>query len=280
MEQETIIYFYPVSEQQEVAGYAPAAKRFWFQDVSLGAYYLGDCQGEFRVLGCAIPHYYYRQKPWKPQVLSEAMEAVVRRAEGLTDTYLHPQITSMLTEEYNRRWIPRRQTVQSSVKCLMEQYGARSVNQCREAAVLLGEPVDTEWQMEVTGELLQPYLPKINRLLIFYEEVAETDIWMELSGHLDDYYYEYGLVPQLEAYVETKDGFRCGKSRCGGMILDFCTKFRYPKISVEGSSVYIDMASQREKERLLVRKTPQTHYVSPLKYLDTMVKNSYDRLVN
>ena len=280
MEQETIIYFYPVSVQQETAGHAPAAKRFWFQDVSLGAYHLGGCQGEFQVLGCAIPPFYYRHKPWKPQVLSEAMEAVVRCAEGLTDTYLHPQISKMLTEEYDRRWIPRRQTVQAVVKCLMERYGERSVSLCKEAAVLLGEPVDTEWQMDMTGELLQPYLPKINRLLIFYEGIAETDIWMELGSHLDDYYYEYGLVPQLEAYVETTNGLRCGKQRCGGMILDFSTKFRYPKLAADGSAVYIDMSFEREKERLLVRKTPQMYYVSPLKYLDTMVKNSYDGLVN
>ena len=280
MEQETIIFFYPVSEQQEIARHALAAKRFWFQDVSLGACHLGGCQGEFQVFGCAVPPFYYRLKPWKPQVLSETMEAVVCRAEGLTDTYLHPQIAAMLTEEYNKRWIPRRQTVQTIVKCLMERYGERSVSRCKEATVLLGEPVDTEWQMEMTEELLQPYLPKINRLVIFYEEIAETDIWMELGSHLDDYYYEYGLVPQLEAYVETTDGFRCGKQKCGGIILDFGTKFRYPKVLADCGSVYIDMALEREKERLLMRKTPQMYYVSPLKYLDTMVKNSYDRLVN
>ena len=280
MEQETIIYFYPVSEQQRIAGHALSAKRFWFQDVSLRTHYLGGCQDEFCVVGCAVPPFYFRCRPWKPQMLSEAMEAVLRRAEGLADTYLHPQIAAMLTEEYDKRWIPRRQTVQLLIRHLVEQYGGRTVERCKEAVVLLGEPGDTGWQMEMTGELLQPYLPKINRLLIFYEEIAETDIWMELGSHLDDYYYEYGLVPQLESYTETTDGFRCGKHRCNGIILDYCTQFRYPKLTPDSGAVYIDMASDTDKERLLRRKTPQIPYVSPLKYLDTMVKNSYDGLVN
>ena len=280
MEQETIIYFYPVAEQQNIAGHALAAKRFWFQDVSLWTHYLGGSQGEFCVIGCAVPPFYFRRRPWKPQMLSGAMEAVVRRAEGLTDTYLHPRIAAMLTEEYEKRWIPRRQTMQLIVGKMMEQYGSRAVERYKEAVVLLGGVQDTEWQMEITGELLQPYLPKINRLLIFYEEVSETDIWMELGSHLDDYYYEYGLVPQLEPYAEAADGFRCGKQRCNGMILDYCPQFRYPKLTPDSDAVYIDTISEADKERFLGCKTPQVHYVSPLKYLDTMVKNSYDGLVN
>ena len=258
----------------------PAAKKFRFQDVSLRVCPLGGHRDEFIVAGCAVPPLYYRRKPWKPQVLSEAMEAVVRRASGLTDTYLHPQIAEMLTEAYDKRWFPRRNTQQMLIRYLLEQCTSGVAAQCGEAVVLLGEPIDTGWQMEMTRELLQPYLPKINRLLIFYEEIAETDIWMELGSHLDDYYYEYGLVPQLEAYTESADGFRCGKHRCNGIILDYCTDFRYPKIMPDGKAVYIDTVSGENKERLLSRKTPHISYVSPLKYLDTMVKNSYDRLVN
>lgn len=280
MEKEVIIYFYPMSVQQGIAGCMPAAKKFWFQDVSLRVYPLGDHQDEFMVAGCAVPPLYCRRKPWKPPVLSEAMEAVVRRARGLTDTYLHPQIAEMLTEAYNQRWIPRRNTQQMLIRYLLERCTSGVAAQCGEAVVLLGEPVDTSWQMEMTRELLQPYLPRINRLLIFYEEIAETDIWMELGSHMDDYYYEYGLVPQLEAYTESADGFRCGKYRCNGIILDYCTGFRYPKIMPDGKAVYIDTVSGENKERLLSRKTPNIPYVSPLKYLDTMVKNSYDRLVN
>lgn len=276
MEQETIIYFYPISEQLLKAGCMTAAKKFRFQNVSLGIRHLGVCRDEFNVIGCVIPPFYCRNKPWKPQVLAEAMESVVRRADGLVDTFLHPQIAVMLAEEYGEKWIPRKNTVQMLAECLMEQHAPRVAGRCGEAVILLGEMADIDRQMEMAGELLQPYLSKINRLLIFYEEIAETDIWMELGRHLDDYYYEYGLVPQVEPYVETADGLRCAKHRISGIILDYCSRFRYPKIMPDSCAVYVDTVSEGDKERLLGRKTPQTPYVSPLKYLDTMVKNSYD----
>ena len=280
MEQETIIYFYSVSEQQKAAGRMAAAKRCWFQNVSLGIRYLGGRQDEFGVAGCFVPPFYCRNKPWKPQVLSQTMEEVLHHAEGLTDTFLHPQIAAMLTKDYGKQWVPRRNTVQKLVKCMMEQGASDAISRNGEAVVLLGEITNMCWQMEMTRELLLPYLPKINRLLIFYEEAAETDIWTELSSHLDDYYYEYGLVPQLESYAETADGFRCGKSKCSGVIFDYCEDFRYPKMVPDSTAVYIDMVSQESKERLLARRSLQIPYVSPLKYLDTMVKNSYDGLVN
>ena len=204
----------------------------------------------------------------------------MHHAEGLTDTFLHPQIAAMLTEDYSKHWIPRRNTVQRLAKCMMEQYASGVIGRNGEAVVLLGESSDTGWQMEMTRELLLPYLPKINRLLIFYEEAAETDIWMELGSHLDDYYYEYGLVPQLEPYDEGADGFRCGKPKCSGVLFDYCRDFRYPKMMRDSMAVYIDMVSGESKERLLARRSFQVPYVSPLKYLDTMVKNSYDGLVN
>lgn len=249
-----------------------SAKRFWFQDAALTARVLSE--GETQVIGCGVPPFYYRRRPWKPQILAEAMETVVYRIDGMTDTWLHPQVAELLTEEYIRRFIPRSDTVQTMMKRLVGHYADDVIRQYGEVVVLLGEPADTDWQMEMTRELLLPYLPRINRLLIFYEEVAEADIWMELGSHLDEYYYEYGLVPQLEPYTEA---LKCGKAKCRGMILDYCGQFRYPKIMPESIAVYIDTVSAGEKEELLKRKTPQIPYVSPLKCLDTMVKSSYDK---
>ena len=294
MEQEKIIYYYPLEEYTGQSGCMSAAKRFWFQDAALSARFLSE--EEPQVIGCAVPPFYYRRRSWKPQILSELMETVVCRVEGMSDTWLHPQIGAMLTEEHTRRWIPRRDTVQAVTRRLIEQYAGSMIRQRGEVTVLLGEPANTDWQMQMTRELLLPYLSRINRLLIFYEEVAETDIWMELGSHLDEYYYEYGLVPQLEPYIqnhagaqgapqtetarqysEMTDVLRCGKPKCNGMILDYCTQFRYPKIMPESTAVYIDTVSAGVKEELLKRKTPQIPYVSPLKYLDTMVKSSYDK---
>ncbi|MDE6387360.1 MAG: hypothetical protein K2L82_06070 [Lachnospiraceae bacterium] len=287
MEQEKIIYFYPITKHDGQPKCICAAKRYWFQDASLKTGLFDD--GDLQVVGCAIPPFYYRCRAWKPQSLSEAMENVLRRVEGmtdaLTDTWLHPQVAAMLTTEYDRRWAPREDTVRTLTRRLLDRYAGDIIRQGGEVSVLLGEPADTDRQMEMTRELLHPYLPRINRLLIFYEEIAETDIWMELGSHLDEYYYEYGLVPQLEPYQSSHagvqecretDNLRCGKIKCGGLILDYCAQFRYPRILPESDAIYLDVASVAEKERQLRRKTPRIQYISPSKYLDTMVKNSYD----
>lgn len=351
------------------SGYA--AKKHWFQEAVLKTEMVAE-QEKFRVLGCAVPPFYYRHKPWKCQVLSETMETVLGDADGMTDTYVHPQIREFLTEEYCAKWMPRESTTLMLVKYLLEQYAGNALDRCGSVALLLGAPADTDRQMKITWELLQPYLPKVNRMLIYYEKREEwQDIWNEgrdgkeeksgenfrgrfgerlkekfegsserslegnlkrelqenlgeeLQEYLEAYYYEYGLVPQLEPYrapriagrgrereeniltarttqdreygeermtseqggsdsmddsTEERAKLRCGKEKCRGVILDFCDQFRYPRILTE-DSVYIDIVSSEEKERRVRQKSLTVPYVSPLKYLDTMVKNSYDRKV-
>lgn len=294
MELGAIIYYYPMGEEDLRGGRRAAAKRHWFQEAALALKRLGEDQ----VMGCAVPPFYYKKKPWKAQTLSEAMEAALCHAQGMTDTYAHPQIEAMLTEEYCRRWRPRQATVQMILKSLIEQEAEDVLRHSGAVTVLLGESADTDWQMKMTRELLQPYLPRINKLLICYEELAQTDVFIELEEYLDEYYYEYGLVPQLEPYhvnqivassayleegqtslIKRNSNLRCGRMKCDGMILDYAADYRYPKILPESAAVYIDTVSTVGKEQMLKRKTPQIPYVSPLKYLDTMVKNSYDELL-
>lgn len=299
MESEKVIYYYPMQEQREQQNNPFEVIRRRFREEKLILRYYGD------VVGCAVPPFYYRKRPWKPQMLSEAMENALRCVEGMTDTWLHPQVAALLTEGYEGRFETRRETVQMVVGQLVRQYAGDVIGACGEVVVLLGTPADTDWQMKMTRELLLPYLPKINKLLIFYEEIAETDIWMELGSHLDEYYYEYGLVPQLEPYItprgtgmtdtveelrqkygeqnetggqpqEKHNVLKCGKPRCSGMVLDYSAQFRYPKIMPESRAVYIDIVSGAEKEHLLGRKNPWIPYTSPLKYLDTIVKSGYD----
>lgn len=293
MELGAIVYYYPMEGE---AGAKLAAKKHWFQEAVLRAERLGEEQ----VWGCAVPPFYYRKRAWSAQDLSEAMDTALGHVEGMADTYVHPQIERMLTEEYRSRFLPRRTTIRTLVERLMERNAGNVIRRCGEVTVLLGKPADTDWQMEMTGELLLPYLPRINQLVFHYEEIEGTDIWEELGNHLDKYYYEYGLVAQLEPYLVNSHGegkmpetdfsheaayreeqgtLRCGKKKCGGLILDYCETFRYPKILPESGAVYVDTVSGAGKERMLRRKTPQIPYFSPLKYLDTMVKNSYDGLL-
>lgn len=302
MEQETIIYYYPMPEQTTGIRNRYAARQHWFQEASLETVNIAE-QAEFQVLGCAVPPFYYRHKPWKAQRLSAVMETALHDTAGMADTCVHPVIRAMLTDEYCPKWTPRESTVWMLVRHLLGEHAEKTVERCGTVTVLLGSPTEADRQMEVTWELLQPFLPRVNRMLIYYEEKEQED-YVEIPGleeenglkrYLEDYYYEYGLVPQLAPYVKSREAgegaalaqqsgmpgtsrLRCGKEKCAGVILDHCGQFRYPKILPE-SGVYIDTVSVPEKERLLKRKGLPIPYLSPLKYLDTMVKNSYDRLV-
>lgn len=316
MEQETILYYYPLPGGPAGRNSTEAAKKHWFQEAVLRVETLAEEAG-FSVLGCPVPPFYYRKKEWKEPVLFEAMEAALHTAAGMPDTYVHPDILRLLAPENRGRWQPRSSTVKMLAKHLLGQQTQKALARTGMVTVLLGQPHETAQQLEMTWELLEPYLPRVNRMLLYYEEqetlwdkrdgypadretqileTAGTDAREELQELLEVYYYEYGLVPQLVPYSRSRTaagveeavqeaaketgpvGLRCGKERCGGVILDYCEGFRYPKIT-PADCVYMDIVSDGGKQRLLGRKSPAVAYVSPLKYLDTMVKNSYDRKV-
>lgn len=275
METETIIYFHPEPERMNKNN---AAKKHWWQDAVLKERNLtAEKTGGFFVpVDCPIPPFYYKRRAWPPEILSEAMERILHRAEGMADAFLHPNIMTCVSEKYAGRWEMRRETAGKLGACLLASYAADCLHEKGRVTVLLGSPDDTDLQMEMTLELLTPYLSRINSLLFYYEEVEGTDIWEETGFYLEEYGYEYGLVPEMRPYLAGEGSLRCGKDRCGGVILDFAGTPRYPRMARE-KVIYLDLTSDREKERNCIRKNGEVFYASPLKYLDTIVKTGYDR---
>ena len=100
----------------------------------------------------------------------------------------------------------------------------------------------------MTWELLQPYLSRINQCIIWYEPIPGVDIREELDEFLEEYYYEYGLLVEMQSYGQERktDTGKDNQLRRTGLLLDY-----------RGDNLYR----------------------SSLKYLDTMVKNRYDKLV-
>lgn len=258
MELETIIYYYPLKEN--TGQNSAVAKKHWWQEAKLTSFSIlindtfrdvtpgqqeRDGSGyDFQIHACPVPVFYYRKKKWHPQKLCEAMEAVLYQTEGMTDTFLAPGMEKLLPEEMHRRWHPRMETLKRLTALQMAQKIEAQGRYPQKAVVRLGNIQDADWQMEMTWELLQPYLPKINQCVIWYDAAPGMDIREELSSFLEDYYYEYGLVVQTEKYGTRKNGAeeRCGQTESSDLCLDF------------------------RKDNL---------YRSILKYLDTMVKNSY-----
>lgn len=275
METENIIYFHPAQDMHKMT----AAKRHWWEDASLKGKVLRveDAGGFFVPVDCPVPPFYYRRRPWRREVLAEVMETVLHGAPGFADAVVHPEIMTLMSEEQTERWEPRRETLESLSAAMLASCAADCLHRKGRVNVLLGNAEDTSWQMKMTSRLLKPYLPRINSLLIYYEETAGADIWEELADEIELYGYEYGLVPELRPYVAGEEGLRCGRERCGGVILDFADTPRHPRVEKGERTICADLRSDPEKERSCGRENGRILYASPLKYLDTIVKNSYDR---
>lgn len=277
MEAESIVYFHPMQDRYKMT----AAKRHWWESATLPAALLpAETAGGFFVpVDCPVPPFSYKKKPWQEETLQQAMERVLHSAPGMADAYLHPQIMTLVSETSKTRWEPRRETVEGLAAALLAACAADCLYRGGRVNVLLGSPEDTDWQMEMTRHLLSPYLPRINSLTFYYEEVEGTDIWEETAEELETYGYEYGLVPAMKPYLASEEGLRCGREKCGGVILDYADTPRHPRVEREGQTVYADLTSHPEKELSCARKNGRLLYSSPLKYLDTVVKNEYYRKI-
>lgn len=276
MEAQTILYFRPAEEQMHKN---TAAKRHWWENASLtGKVLSAETTGGFFVpVDCQVPAFYYKKKPWPGEVLLQAMETARNGAPGLADAYLHPQIMTLMSDEYINRWEPRRETVERLAAALLASCAADCLYRRGRVTVLLGRPEDTDWQMGMTRRLLTPYLPRINSLCFCYEEVEGLDIWEETADELEAYGYDYGLVPEMRPYLASAEGLCCGREKYGGVILDYADVQRHPRVEREGQTIYADLASNPQKELSCARKNGRILYSSPLKYLDTIVKSGYDK---
>lgn len=267
MEHETIIYYYPVREN--AGQYSAVAKKHWWQEAKLTSFCISKSDAsqtmmsgrqeqdgsryDFQIYACPVPVFYYKKKNWKEQTLCEAMEKVLYQMEGMTDTFLAFGMEKLLPGEMLRRWHPRMETVKRLTALRLAQKIEAQGRYPRKAVVMLGKMQDADWQMEMTWELLLPYLPKINQCVIRYDPAPGLDISEELGSFLDDYYYEYGLV------VQTERNGAGSHTLSGSSNSSASSAFEW---QMEDSGLYLDF----RKDNL---------YRCIVKYLDTMVKNSY-----
>lgn len=284
---ESLLYFHPAPEGVYQKN---AARRHWWQDAGLVLRELPAKEREpfFLLVDCPVPRYFYRKRSWPPEALSEYMAEAVYRAPGMADAWLHPDIMTLMSEMEQERWEARPETIRRILACLLSTFGADRLKASGEAAVLLGKASDTLWQMEMTEQILTPYLPRINRLTFYYEESEGADLWEEAADYLEVYGYEYGLTPGLLPYQRNGKRppddreFYGGKIQddretSGGLILDYGAPADGRWFKGRGRAVYVDLQGSSVKERKCLASDGRILYASPLKYLDTAVKNEYDR---
>lgn len=276
IELNSLLYFHPAPEgmyQKNAAG------RHWWQDAVLTGRELPAKEREpfFLLVDCPVPRYAYHKRAWRAEELSACMAELVCSAPGMADAWLHPNIMTLVSEGYRDRWEAGPETVRQLLACLISVFAAEELRASGEAAVWLGKASDTLWQMEMTGQVLAPYLPRINRLTFYYEEAQGVDLWEEAAGYLEGYSYEYGLTPCLLPYQRGGERTTDGGVPCGSLILDYGAPADGRQFKGGERAVYVDLQGSPAKERKCLAAGGRLSYVSPLKYLDTAVKNEYDR---
>ncbi len=113
-----------------------------------------------------------------------------------------------------------------------------------------------------------------------YTENTENTI-REAQKCLEELYYEYGLVGQLvKASERILTPFRDKNEAHKIFLTDYGYDGRLPYGMMKNGGTYLDIFSSEEKERRIKKKCSEISYISPLKYLDTLIKSGYDKLVN
>ena len=125
-----------------------------------------------------------------------------------------------------------------------------------------------EVDIRITERLIGDAYGRLNRLLIVGEE-AESDYFSDI----------YGTTGLLAEFVSEKElRLLCTSLKKWGKTVwvDLRPRFRIPWHDMPCNGIYLDMTSQFEKERLLLTKRKDIHYISLWNFLDTYGRNSYN----
>lgn len=306
MGNETIFYY--VTEETITDGTQYTKKRFW-QKIRLKSFVVE--KEEMTIVTILIP---ILQKEWKKEKLLRLMQ---KSAE--THPYysrgarilMQPAVQLLLagqsaqsaqTDTFLSIGFPMTE------KILWEQFPLQSSATWPQSVVLLmGTLFFPEEQIQHFAKMIQPYLPRINALTIFYEKEEAMKIGEEMengvgadedagtdmepagdvgAGYLEEgiheyteeLYYEYGLVSQVICGADASGGQH---SRLRGqspvLFLDYGYSGTMPSRMLKEGGIYLDVASSEQKEALFRRKYRGIFYHSPRKYLDTVVKSGYDK---
>ncbi|MBD5521282.1 MAG: hypothetical protein HDR03_08700 [Lachnospiraceae bacterium] len=270
MGNETILYYV---FEETITGCKSSVKKHFWQKIKPRSFVMED--EDISVVIVMIPT---NDKGWSRKKLLDIMNVgIAEYVDNLrtAKVVMHPGIQEILGQ----------QEIASTVfwaladKLFMDKFSYPSGNKCQvpESVVLLmGNSFFPEEQIERFTDMIQPYFPRINHLTIMHEMDDDAEIsverWQEaIDDFAETLYYEYGLVVDVN---------RSGGYAKQGIYIDYGYQGSLPYAMMRAGGVYIDVLSFGEKEQRIKKKCSKISYLSPMKYLDTMVKSGYDKLVN
>ena len=292
MGNETILYY--VTEES-ITGTVNYIKRHFWQRITLSSFVMENMieKREMALIVVIIPSL---KKEWKPEKLLKLMletAAGYREQFAEAEIVLHPKVGQMLGRQEEQDTVSpvywtlseefladifSSQHVKRNEKGNERESRKKREGSCPASVVLLfGNLLFPEEQMQKFMELMQPYFPRINRLFILYD--TETDRFEDALQHdTEELYYEYGLVSQIQCGKgSVLKRFMVESGQSPVLFMDYGYPGGIPFGAIKKGDSYLDIVSDEKKESLFRRKLMEISYISPRKYLDTLVKSGYDK---
>ncbi len=231
-----------------------------------------------------------RQRLWQQDAQAQATEPLQE-----IEPVLWSIAQKILSEDvYKGSRQPKANTTMQNRGCMTGRSSMRAESHMRggshryeNVVLLLGNSMFPEQQMQRFEQMMQPFFIYLNHLTIFFSAAEEDKERFEeaIAEYTEEFYYEYGLVSQLvyspvQKMERRKKELFLQKRPEGTLFLDYGYQGEFLWKLMKEKDIYLDMTSSEKKENLIKRKYTEVFCLSPLKYLDTVVKSGYDKLVN
>lgn len=214
---------------------------------------------------CGVPEFYLKNKGWEENRLTEELSSIIKK-QSAEDYYLEPQLAYMAGVEERLPPGILLEKLLLQVPCLEYLIYVGWEGRSRESA-WDEERFREERQMMLY--LLEPYLARINHFILV------TDHWDGYEEFTEYIYEEYGIPASGVPEIERQYG-KSGKT----VILDARKSYKVPCQWLPQKTVYVDFWSVEKKREQIEGIRRDIKYISAVKFLDTLVKNGYNTIVN
>lgn len=224
-----------------------------------------EYRGGGRLVCCGVPQYYRKGKDWKRDRLLEVLNGKLAGQEA-EEYYLQPDVARMTG--IKERMPPEiiLQKVFRQIPCLEYLVYIGWGEEHREGA--LGEE-DFREERQMLYRLLKPYLARVNHFMLV---THRPEGYEEFSEYI---YEEYGIPAFSVDKVEGQFG-KAGKT----VVIDGRKEYKPPWQMLPQRASYVDLWSVEEKREQAEKNRGDVKYISAGKFLDTLVKNGYNTIVN
>lgn len=217
---------------------------------------------------CQVPEYCTGNHEWEKDKLADSLNEILTE-QKYGEYYIQPELAKLLEVEIKLPPECLLRILFRQIPCMEYLFYIG----CAKGETVGGEGCLYEtmlWEeRQRICQLLEPYFSRINHVNLVTDE---PEVYEELAEYM---YEEFGIPTAYMGRLEKRMG-REGKT----VILDAREDYKIPWTAIPEGACYVDFWSVDEKRIFLGRMRRDVRYMSVVKFLDTLVKNGYNTIVN